>query len=172
MIPKVLTIAGSDSGGGAGIQADLKTITALGAFGSSAITALTAQNTAGVRGILGVPPEFVGQQIDAIMEDIGADAAKTGMLARRPVIEVVVDRVRRHGIRPLVVDPVMVAQSGHSLLEDDAQAAMRDLVLPLAAVATPNLPEAAALAGMVGSGEGRAPRGRTAGSALGRARLI
>jgi hydroxymethylpyrimidine/phosphomethylpyrimidine kinase len=133
MIPKVLTIAGSDSGGGAGIQADLKTITALGAFGSSAITALTAQNTAGVRGILGVPPEFVGQQIDAIMEDIGADAAKTGMLARRPVIEVVVDRVRRHGIRPLVVDPVMVAQSGHSLLEDDAQAAMRDLVLPLAA---------------------------------------
>ena len=146
MIPKVLTIAGSDSGGGAGVQADLKTITALGAFGCSAVTALTAQNTAGVRGIFDVAPEFVALQIDAVMEDIGADAAKTGMLARRPVIEAVADAIRRHGIRPLVVDPVMVAQSGDSLLEETAQAAMRRLLLPLATIVTPNLPEAAVLA--------------------------
>jgi hydroxymethylpyrimidine/phosphomethylpyrimidine kinase len=147
MIPRVLTIAGSDSGGGAGIQADLKTITALGGFGSSAVTALTAQNTAGVRGIFDVSPEFITMQIDAVMEDIGADAAKTGMLARRPVIEAVVDGIRRHDIRPLVVDPVMVAQSGDPLLAADARAAMQEVVLPLATVATPNLAEAAVLSG-------------------------
>jgi hydroxymethylpyrimidine/phosphomethylpyrimidine kinase len=148
MIPRVLTIAGSDSGGGAGIQADLKTITALGGFATSVLTALTAQNTTGVRGISDVAPEFVSLQIDAVMEDIGADAAKTGMLARRPVIEAVADGIRRHGIGPLVVDPVMVAQSGDPLLQEDAQAAVREVMLPLATVATPNLAEAAVLAGM------------------------
>lgn len=147
-IPTVLTIAGSDSGGGAGIQADLKTITILGAFGTSAITALTAQNTVGVRAVHEVPAEFVAAQIDAVMEDMGADAAKTGMLSSRPIIEVVVDRVRRHGIGPLVVDPVMVAKSGDALLTADAVGALRQLMLPLAAVVTPNLPEAARLAGV------------------------
>ncbi len=148
MVPRILTIAGSDSGGGAGIQADLKTITALGGFGMSAVTALTAQNTVGVRGVLEVAPEFVAMQIDAVVEDIGVDAAKTGMLSGRAVIEVVAERVRRHGIRPLVVDPVMVAQSGDSLLADDAEGAIRDLMLPLATIVTPNLPEAERLVGM------------------------
>ena len=147
-IPRVLTIAGSDSGGGAGIQADLKTITALGAFGASAITALTAQNTLGVRAIFPVPPEFVAAQIDAVMEDIGTDAAKTGMLGGRGVVEIVADRVRHHGISPLVVDPVMLAKSGDALLAADAVEALRRLLLPLATVVTPNLAEAAALAGM------------------------
>ncbi|MHC5035531.1 MAG: bifunctional hydroxymethylpyrimidine kinase/phosphomethylpyrimidine kinase, partial [Planctomycetota bacterium] len=101
MIPRVLTIAGSDSGGGAGIQADLKTITALGGFGMSAVTALTAQNTVGVRGISEVAPEFVALQIDAVAEDIGIDAAKTGMLASRAIIEAVAERIRHHGISPL-----------------------------------------------------------------------
>jgi len=151
--PRVLTIAGSDSGGGAGIQADLKTITALGAFGSSAVTALTAQNTVGVRAILEVPPEFVAAQIDAIMEDIGADAAKTGMLGGRAVVEVVADRVRHHRISPLVVDPVMAAKSGDALLTPDAVEALRRLLLPLATVVTPNLAEAAALAGIAVEGE-------------------
>jgi len=148
VIPTVLSIAGSDSGGGAGIQADLKTITALGAFGTSAVTALTAQNTVGVRGVHEVPAEFVAAQIDAVMEDIGADAAKTGMLGSRAVIEVVADRVRHHGIGPLVVDPVMVAKSGAALLAADARRTLRELLLPLAEVVTPNLPEAAELAGI------------------------
>ncbi len=146
MIPRVLTIAGSDSGGGAGIQADLKTITALGGFGMSAVTALTSQNTLGVRAVLEVSPDFVASQIDAVVEDIGVDAAKTGMLANRGVIEAVAERVRHHGIRPLVVDPVMVAKSGDALLEPDARSVMRDLMLPLATVVTPNLAEAAELA--------------------------
>jgi hydroxymethylpyrimidine/phosphomethylpyrimidine kinase len=146
--PRVLTIAGSDSGGGAGIQADLKTITALGAFGTSAVTALTAQNTLGVRAVLEVPPGFVAAQIDAVMEDIGTDAAKTGMLGGRAVVEAVADRVRHHDIRPLVVDPVMAAKSGDALLAADALDALRRLLLPLASVVTPNLPEAAALAGV------------------------
>lgn len=152
-IPTVLTIAGSDSGGGAGIQADLKTITALGAFGTSAVTALTAQNTLGVRAILPVAPEFVAAQIDAVMEDIGADAAKTGMLGGRAVVEVVADRVRRHRISPLVVDPVMASKSGDALLAPDAVEALRRLLLPLATVVTPNLAEAAALAGIAVEGE-------------------
>ena len=148
MIPRVLTIAGSDSGGGAGIQADLKTITALGGFGTSAITALTAQNTCGVSRVLPVEPDFVVEQIDVVMDDIGADAAKTGMLANCAVIEAVADCVRRRGVRPLVVDPVMVAESGARLLEEDAESAMRDLMLPLAEVVTPNLQEAEVLAGL------------------------
>jgi len=148
MTPRILTIAGSDSGGGAGIQADLKTITALGGFGMSAVTALTAQNTMGVRGIYPVSAEFVAAQIDAVAEDIGVDAGKTGMLAGRAVVEVVAERVKRHGIRPLVVDPVMAAKSGDALLEKGARAALRDMLLPLATVVTPNLAEAEAFSGV------------------------
>jgi hydroxymethylpyrimidine/phosphomethylpyrimidine kinase len=148
MIPRVLTIAGSDSGGGAGIQADLKTITALGGFGTSAITALTAQNTSGVRRVIQMEPGFVAEQIDAVLEDIGADAAKTGMLAGRAIVEAVADCVRRHALRPLVVDPVMVAESGARLLEEDARTAVREVMLPLAEVVTPNLWEAEALSGV------------------------
>jgi len=147
MIPRVLTIAGSDSGGGAGIQADLKTITALGGFGMSAVTALTAQNTIGVRGIYAVSAEFDAAQIDAVAEDIGVDAAKTGMLAGRAIVEVVADRMKRHAVRPLVVDPVMAAKGGDALLEADARPALRDVLLPLATVVTPNLLEAEELTG-------------------------
>jgi hydroxymethylpyrimidine kinase/phosphomethylpyrimidine kinase len=145
--PTILTIAGSDSGGGAGIQADLKTIQALGGYGMSAITALTAQNTLGVTGIHEVPAAFVTAQIDAVAEDIGVDAAKTGMLAGRDIVLAVADAVERHGIGPLVVDPVMLAKSGHALLAADARDAMRERMMPLATVVTPNLPEAAELAG-------------------------
>jgi len=148
MIARVLTIAGSDSGGGAGVQADLKTITALGAFGTCAITALTAQNTLGVRGILPVEPGFVAAQIDAVVDDIGTDAAKTGMLANRAIVETVAERAERHGIAPLVVDTVMVAQSGDSLLEPEAVEALTRLLFPLATVVTPNLAEAQALSGL------------------------
>ena len=144
----VLTIAGSDSGGGAGIQADLKTIAALGGYGMSAVTALTAQNTVGVRAVHHVGVDFVAAQIDAVAEDIRIDAAKTGMLGERAIVEVVADRVAHHGIRPLVVDPVMVAASGDALLESGGAAALGDLLLPLAEVVTPNLAEAAELAGV------------------------
>jgi len=144
---KALTIAGSDSGGGAGIQADLKTFAALGVFGTSAITALTAQNTRGVLGVFPVTPEFVGLQLDAIAVDIGADAVKTGMLANRSIIEMVAVKLREHGLGPLVVDPVMVAKGGDRLLEPGAQEALIGALLPLAAVVTPNLPEAEALCG-------------------------
>lgn len=144
--PTVLTIAGSDSGGGAGIQADLKTFAALGVFGMSAITAVTAQNTVGVRGIVEVTPEFVRQQIDAVASDIGVDAAKTGMLSSAPIIEAVAGGIRHHGIAKLVVDPVMISKSGAALLRPEARDALRRLILPLAEVVTPNLHEAAALA--------------------------
>ncbi len=144
---RALTIAGSDSGGGAGIQADLKTFAALGVYGTSAITALTAQNTLGVQGVFPVEPDFVGQQIDSIMSDIGADAAKTGMLFSEAIIRVVVERVRRWNIRNLVVDPVMVAKSGDRLLREDAMEALRRELLPLALVVTPNLGEASVLTG-------------------------
>jgi hydroxymethylpyrimidine/phosphomethylpyrimidine kinase len=147
VLPRVLTIAGSDCSGGAGIQADLKTFTVLGVYGMSAITALTAQNTRGVSGVLAVEPAFVRAQIDAVASDIGVDAAKTGMLATRAIIEVVAEAVRAHRIAPLVVDPVMVAQSGARLLADDARAALLAALLPLATVVTPNLPEAEALLG-------------------------
>ncbi len=146
--PRALTIAGSDSGGGAGIQADLKTFAAFGAYGMSAITALTAQNTVGVSGVFPVSGAFVAQQIEAVLSDIGVDAAKTGMLFSVEIIRAVVASVRRWAIQPLVVDPVMVATSGDRLLEEDAVAALaRDLV-PLATVVTPNLPEAEVLADM------------------------
>ena len=148
MIPRVLTIAGSDSSGGAGIQADLKTFTVFRVYGMSAITALTAQNTRGVTGILPVSGAFVREQIDAVANDVGIDAAKTGMLATRDVVVAVADAVRAHRIAPLVVDPVMVAQSGARLLDAEAGAALLGELVPLARVVTPNVPEAEALLGM------------------------
>ncbi|GAC1665400.1 MAG: bifunctional hydroxymethylpyrimidine kinase/phosphomethylpyrimidine kinase [Candidatus Limnocylindrales bacterium] len=146
--PRALTIAGSDSGGGAGIQADLKTFSAFGVYGASAITAITAQNTLGVQAIHEVPADVVAAQIDAVLSDIGADAVKTGMLFSAAIIEVVADRLRAHGVSRLVVDPVMVAKSGDRLLRDDAVAALRELLLPLAEVVTPNTDEARVLAGI------------------------
>jgi len=148
MIARVLTIAGSDSSGGAGIQADLKTFTVFRAFGMSAITALTAQNTRGVTGISPVAPEFVRAQIDAVATDVGVDAAKTGMLLSAAIISVVSDAVRAHRIENLVVDPVMIAQSGAALLEPEAQTTLRERLIPLARVVTPNTPEAESLLGM------------------------
>jgi len=146
-VKTAMTIAGSDSGGGAGIQADLKTFSALGVYGTSAITAITAQNTQRVTQVLELPADLVAAQIDAIVSDIGADAVKTGMLASSAIIEVVAAKVREHGLDNLVVDPVMVAKSGDALLQEQAVAAMRDLLLPLALVITPNIPEAEVLAG-------------------------
>lgn len=146
-VPRAMTIAGSDSGGGAGIQADLKTFTVLGVFGTSAVTALTAQNTTGVTGVVELAPEFVVQQIDAIMSDIGTDAAKTGMLSNAAIIEAVASAVRRWGITRLVVDPVMISKSGAPLLRPEAAEALRILLLPLSMVVTPNLHEAGVLVG-------------------------
>ena len=147
-VPRCLTIAGTDSGGGAGIQADLKAFAAAGCHGMSAIVALTAQNTTGVTGVHEVPPEFVREQLDAIWDDIGVDAAKTGMLFSRPIIEAVADELADHRV-PVVVDPVMVASSGAKLLKDDAVDALVMRLFPLASVVTPNLHEAQALAGRV-----------------------
>ena len=146
-LPVALTIAGSDSGGGAGIQADLKTFAALGVHGTSAITAITAQNTIGVTDILELPVELVRKQIAAVVGDIGVQAAKTGMLSSAAIVGVVADAVREYGLRVLVVDPVMVAKGGAKLLRDDAIEALRDRLIPLAAVVTPNLPEAEVLLG-------------------------
>ncbi|MBW3605863.1 MAG: bifunctional hydroxymethylpyrimidine kinase/phosphomethylpyrimidine kinase [Actinobacteria bacterium] len=144
---RALTIAGSDSGGGAGIQADLKTFSALGCYGTSVITALTAQNTVGVTAIHPVPADIVAAQIDAVLDDIGTDATKIGMLHSATVIDVVADRLRHREPRPVVLDPVMVATSGAVLLEDDAIDALRSRLLPVATVITPNLAEAAMLLG-------------------------
>ena len=146
LIARALTIATSDSGGGAGIQADLKAFAAAGAYGSSVLVALTAQNTVGVSAIHELEPEFVRAQLDAVFSDIGADAAKTGMLFSRTLIETVADYLDAHPV-PLVVDPVMVASSGAKLLEDDAVEALVGRLFPLATVVTPNLMEAQALAG-------------------------
>lgn len=145
--PKAMTIAGSDSGAGAGIQADLKTFAALGVYGTSALTAITAQNTRAVLAIAEVPEEVVALQIDAVLEDIGADAVKTGMLASATIIEAVADRLEAWGVTNLVVDPVMVAKSGDRLLQPDAVLAMRAVLLPKALIVTPNLPEAEVLSG-------------------------
>ena len=142
-----LTIAGSDSGGGAGIQADLKTFAALGVYGTSALTAVTAQNTLGVTGVQELPPDMVALQIDAVVSDIGADAVKTGMLANSGIVRVVADKVTEHGLPNLVVDPVMVAKGGDPLLQEEAVDALRTLLVPLALVVTPNLPEASVLVG-------------------------
>lgn len=145
MIANALTIAGSDSGGGAGIQADLKTFSAMGVYGASVITALTAQNSRQVRAIHDVPAAFITEQIDAVFEDIRIDAVKIGMLSRPEVIEAVTDGLARHGVTKLVLDPVMVAKSGDALLAADAVSALVEMLLPRALVITPNLPEAAAL---------------------------
>lgn len=146
-IPRALTIAGSDSGGGAGIQADLKTFAALGVYGMSAIAAMTAQNTQGVRGIVELEPTFVSLQIRMVAEDIGVDAVKTGMLSNAAIISQVAEDVKGLGLRNLVVDPVMVAKGGDRLLRTDAVAAMIEKLFPLALVVTPNLHEVTALTG-------------------------
>ena len=144
--PRALSIAGSDSGGGAGIQADLKTFSALGVYGMTAITAITVQNTQGVAGVEVISPETVGAQIRAVVTDIGIHAAKTGMLADASIVEAVATAVRETSVDPLVVDPVSISKHGHPLLAPEAVSALRDLILPLATLVTPNLPEAAALA--------------------------
>lgn len=144
--PKVMTIAGSDSGAGAGIQADLKTFAALGLYGTSVLTAITAQNTRGVFAIAEVPEEVVAAQIDAVFEDIGGDAVKTGMLSSASIIETVADRLEAWGVERLVVDPVMVAKSGDHLLHPSAIPALRQRLAPRALIVTPNIPEATVLA--------------------------
>ncbi|MBK1696396.1 bifunctional hydroxymethylpyrimidine kinase/phosphomethylpyrimidine kinase [Rhodovibrio salinarum] len=147
MIANVLTIAGTDPSGGAGIQADIKTFSALGAYATSAITAVVAQNTQGVRSYVALEPSFVADQIDAVLDDVRIDAVKIGMIANAQVAEAVADRLRHHAARNIVLDPVMVAKSGHALLAPDAVAAVRDLLVPMATLITPNLPEAAVLLG-------------------------
>ena len=147
MPPKILTIAGSDSGGGAGIQADLKTIAAHGCYGLSVITALTAQNTRGVQSIHDVPREFVRAQLDAVLGDMGCDAAKTGMLSQPGIIEEVANRLAAFGVANLVVDPVMISKSGHRLLQPNAIEALKSRLIPMARLITPNAPEAAELVG-------------------------
>ncbi len=145
---KALTIAGSDSGGGAGIQADLKTFAALGVYGMSALTSITAQNTVGVQGVYDLPADFVGLQIDSVVTDIGVDAVKTGMLSNAEIVAVVAAKVKEYGLPNLVVDPVMVAKSGDPLLREDAREALMSLLVPLAKVITPNLHEARVLSGL------------------------
>lgn len=144
-IPKALTIAGSDSGGGAGIQADLKTFTAFRVFGLSAVTGLTAQNTRGVHGVELPPAAFIAAQIRVVLDDIGADAVKTGMLATEEIIRTVAGVVREYRLTNLVVDPVMIAASGHALMRHEAAPVMREMLVPLAMVITPNLDEASFL---------------------------
>ncbi|MCQ6276145.1 bifunctional hydroxymethylpyrimidine kinase/phosphomethylpyrimidine kinase [Bacillus sp. V3B] len=145
---KALTIAGSDSGGGAGIQADLKTFQELDVFGMSAITAVTAQNTLGVHGVHAIPPELVAAQIDAVSQDIGVDALKTGMLFSTEIIEVVAEKIKKYGWGKVVVDPVMIAKGGSALLQQEAITALKNRLLPLAYVVTPNIPEAEEITGM------------------------
>ncbi len=146
--PRVLTVAGSDSGGGAGIQADLKTFSALGAFGTSAVTAVTAQNTVGVTAVQEVNLDVIGAQIDAVVEDIGVDAVKTGMLSSPGIVRLVARKARDHGFDRLVVDPVMVAATGARLLHDSAVEAVKGELIPAAVVVTPNTFEAEALTGL------------------------
>ena len=150
MVPRALTIATSDSGGGAGIQADLKAFAAAGVHGSSALVALTAQNTTAVTAVHELPPDFIRAQLDAVFDDIGVDAAKTGMLFSRTIIETVAEFLDGRSV-PLVVDPVLIASSGAQLLQDDAVATLIRRLFPLATVVTPNLPEAEALTGMAGA---------------------
>jgi hydroxymethylpyrimidine/phosphomethylpyrimidine kinase len=150
VVPRCLTIATSDSGGGAGIQADLKAFAAAGAYGTSALVALTAQSTTAVTAVHELPPDFIRAQLDAIFDDIGVDAAKTGMLFSRTVIETVAEFLERHPV-PLVVDPVLIASSGAQLLQDDAVETLIRRLFPLAAVVTPNLPEAETLTGLRGA---------------------
>ncbi|HEY0885343.1 MAG TPA: bifunctional hydroxymethylpyrimidine kinase/phosphomethylpyrimidine kinase [Ramlibacter sp.] len=145
--PRVLSIAGSDSGGGAGIQADLKTIAALGCYGMTAITALTAQNTTGVRAIHGVPPQMLADQIDAVVDDIGVDAVKIGMLHAPEIVRTVASAIERHRLQRVVLDPVMIATSGAVLIGEDAVSVLVRELFPKALVVTPNLDEAALLVG-------------------------
>lgn len=147
-IPNVLTIAGSDPSGGAGIQADLKAFSALGAYGTSVITALTAQNTRGVSGVHPVPPEFIASQLETLLDDVAIDAVKIGMVASREVAETIRDALARRRPRWIVLDPVMVAKSGDMLVDDAGIHAVRDILVPLADLITPNLPEAAVLLGV------------------------
>ena len=147
-IRKALTIAGSDSGAGAGIQADLKTFAALGVYGTSAITAITAQNTVGVTQVLALHPDLVAAEIDAVISDIGAHALKTGMLANTAIIQMVAKKIQQHRLKNLVVDPVMVATSGDLLIKKNAVTALRSILIPLAAVVTPNISEAEELTGL------------------------
>ena len=168
---RVLTIAGSDSGGGAGIQADLKTITLLGSYGMSAITALTAQNTCGVKAIHAVPPDFVGAQIEAVLSDIGADTIKTGMLLNAGIITVVAAAIKQHALLA-IVDPVMIAKGGAALLQDEALAALRTELIPQAYLLTPNLPEAEALTGLAISTEAEMATAARALQGLGTANVL
>lgn len=147
MIANVLSIAGTDPSGGAGIQADIKTFSAMGAYAMSVVTAVVAQNTQGVRGFVALEPAFVADQIDAVFEDVRVDAVKIGMVANAGIAEAIADRLRRYQPSAVVLDPVMVAKSGHHLLDPTAVAAVRDLLVPLSTVITPNLPEAAVLLG-------------------------
>ena len=147
-VPVAMSIAGSDSGGGAGVQADMKTFSALGVYGASTLTAITAQNTVAVTAVHELPVELIAAQIDAVVTDIGVDAVKTGMLSSSAIVETVARELERHGIENLVVDPVMVAKSGDPLLRDEAVESVRTRLLPLAALVTPNVPEAETLAGL------------------------
>lgn len=147
MTPNVLTIAGVDPSGGAGIAADLKAFSALGAYGMCVVTALTAQNTRGVTGVELIDPAFVTRQIDAVFADVRVDAVKIGMVATADIAFAIADSLRRHGARHIVLDPVMIAKGGDRLLAEEAVAALRETLLPLAEIVTPNLPEAAVLLG-------------------------
>jgi hydroxymethylpyrimidine/phosphomethylpyrimidine kinase len=165
---RVLIISGSDSGGGAGAQADLKSVMAMDAFATTAITALTAQNTEGVHGVVGIDPAFIAQQIEVVLSDIGTDALKTGMLHSAAVIEAVAASLAKHAPgTPLVVDPVMVAKGGYRLLLNEAETALRNVLLPMATLLTPNLPEAEVLVGFPVRTEADMPRAAAALAALG-----
>ena len=155
---RVLTIAGSDSGGGAGIQADIKAISAMGCYAASAITAITVQNTIGVEAVHAVPLEILSGQIDAVLSDIGADAIKIGMLHSAEVVNLVADKIEQYGIRNVVLDPVMVSTSGHRLIEESAIEIIKSRLIPLARVITPNIPEAEILAGCTISSEEDFPK--------------
>jgi len=148
LVPRAMTVAGSDSGGGAGIQADLRTFFALGVYGTSAVTAITAQDTQGVRAAQALPPDLVVAQMEAVLDDIGTDAVKTGMLANADIVTAVAEILRRRGIENLVVDPVMYSKSGYPLLDEQGRQAVLRCLFPLATVVTPNLAEAAALTGL------------------------
>lgn len=150
---RVLTIAGSDSGGGAGIQADIKTISAMGCYAASAITAVTVQNTLGVQAVHPVPLDILESQIDAVLSDIGTDAIKIGMLHSADVVMIVADMLKKYRISNVVLDPVMVSTSGHRLIEEDAVEVIKKRLIPLARVITPNIPEAEILAGSKIAGE-------------------
>jgi len=152
-IARVLSIAGSDSGGGAGIQADLKAFAAAGVHGMTAVTAITAQNTVGVSAIHAVPPAMIVEQVKQVADDIGVDAVKIGMLGDTATIAAVIEALKHVGEAPVVIDPVMVAESGASLLQEDAREALKTQLLPLAAATTPNIPEAEVLAGAAGAAE-------------------